>query len=88
MKYYGGTEKAPTSKKADHKTEINDYSSFETEAAKFREQAEAYTKKSLSEILGLLEVGGQAFKESLSQSLFGYGILIIIVNLIVWMCKN
>lgn len=88
LKYYGDAEPAPIFTKTNRRTEANDHSAFDTEAAKFREQAAAYTKKSLSEILSLLEVGGKAFKESLVQSLFGYGLLIIIVNLIFWMCNK
>lgn len=60
---------------------------FETVAEQYRKEATGYSKKSLSELLELLEVGGKAFKSSIIQSLIGWGILIILINLSVLMCK-
>jgi curved DNA-binding protein CbpA len=88
FKHYGRkTDKAAPPQSEFVNPETNT-SSFEVEAEKFREQAIAYTKKSLSEILELLGAGGKAFKESLFQSLISWGIVIILFNLIIWMCNK
>jgi curved DNA-binding protein CbpA len=60
---------------------------FETVAEQYRKEATSYSKKSLSELLELLEVGGKAFKSSIIQSLIGWVILIILINVSVLMCK-
>jgi curved DNA-binding protein CbpA len=88
LKHYGRSHHAATPDKAGSNTEINIDSDFETEAREFREQAIEYTKKSLSEILDLLAVGGKAFKKSLLRSFWSYVLLILIINFIILMCKK
>jgi DnaJ-class molecular chaperone len=83
---YFGISQQPESKVTSEKR-TKENLDFETVAEQYRQEAINYTKKSLSELLELLEVGGKAFKSSLIQSLIGWGSLIIIINLSVLMCK-
>lgn len=84
--HFGISQKPENNVTSEKRTKEN--RDFETVAEQYRQEATNYSKKSLSELLELLEVGGKAFKSSLIQSLIGWGILIILINLSVLMCKQ